>query len=57
MEMPEHNNYMQSVVIGRCDTVLMGQTYLGRGEDVVEEKRRESLVETLKRKGCGKTKQ
>jgi hypothetical protein len=28
-EMPDHNNYMKSVVIGGCDTVLMGQTCFG----------------------------
>jgi hypothetical protein len=29
-EMPEHSNYVQSVVIGGCDTVLMGKS-LGYG--------------------------
>lgn len=27
--MPDHNNYMKSVVIGGCNTVLMGQTCFG----------------------------
>jgi hypothetical protein len=37
--MPELSNYVQSVVIGGFDTVLMGQTFMVRGEYEVQEKR------------------
>ena len=54
--MPEYSNYVQSVVIGGCDAVLMGQTFRVRGEYEVKEKHIENLAEKLKRKKSGKTK-
>jgi hypothetical protein len=45
---------MLDVEIGGCDTVLIGQTCLGRAEHVVEEKSTESLVGNLNERYVGR---